>query len=561
VLAVTFTVRAAQELKTRLDATAGDEAWRVDADTVHGFALDWLMRFGQSVGVYPDTFVYSEDADRLALLANYVSSLGETADKRLRAVLAAIDSERTAGGLRCDGPDPDGPAVGGIPFADLYDGYLAALDAAGGIDFAGILVKFVEAADSNPRFIANFHGTFRHVLVDEGQDLSVAQVEVISRLVGPAVDLFVVADDRQSINGFAGGSFENAKRLFDAAADAPALVLPHNFRCATTVLSAAEKLATHLRARPSKALAVDHAPPGTARSLAAGSPIEEAESVGEWITHLLKDGLDSATLSQGEDPRISPEDVAVVVRARWLLDPVHARLEALGIAVSLQTDTQSFLHTPVARAVAEAIALTATPGNGPASRRLGDELRGLGATGDVELAGPGERLRGAAIAELTQVASAVEGLTIDNLGERLRNLVTTANEKDLERDLRRLENLWVSYTVAVPQNRRELAGFLRHMFRAQQTRPSDPGVRLLTIHKVKGLEFRAVCLLGAYNGVLPDYRASSAEQVDDERRAFYVAITRAARSLLITYPRETRDQYGRRHSQDPSLFTVESGLA
>lgn len=560
VLAVTFTVRAAQELKTRLQASASDEAWRVDADTIHGFALDWLMRFGQSVSVYPDTVVYSDDADRVALLAEYVSSLGEAPGDSLRSVLQAIDGARAQGWPPGDAA-ANGPSIGAVPFSDMYEGYLTALDAANGIDFAGMLAKFVEASEADPGFINNFQSTYRHVLVDEGQDLSTAHAEVISRLVGPEVDLFVVADDRQSINGFAGGDFRHAKTLVGDAAANSALHLPHNFRCSTEVLSAAEALAAHLRSRPSQAIAAENAPVGAVRFVSSSSPGDEAAMVGAWVQVLLNEGLDPSTLADGEDPTVAPEEVAVIARARWLLDPVLQVFEGSGVEVSLQTDSQSFLQTPTGRVFSEGIALLASPDNAPASRRLADELRGIGATTDPNAASLVDQLRGSGLSDLIHVADALDGLTVGNTAEKLRTLRAAAADDEWAHDVGVLETLWVNYTVAVPQNRRDLPGFVRHMFRAQQTRPSDPGVRLLTIHKVKGLEFKAVCLISAYNGSIPDYRASTDEDIDEERRAFYVAMTRASRSLLVTYPQVTVDRYGRQHRQDPSMFAVEAGLA
>lgn len=559
VLAVTFTVRAAQELQSRLQASASSEAWRVDADTVHGFALDWLMRFGQSVNVYPDTVVYAEDADRLNLLANFVTSLGEPADTDLRPVLRAIDDHRlSAGGT------PVGPRVGSVLFSDLYDGYLTALDAANGIDFAGMLTKFIEASAADPRFLENFWSTYRHVLVDEGQDLSRAQAEVLDRLASPPasppVDLFVVADDRQSINGFAGGSFANVRRLVGESAVARALQLPHNFRCATSVLHAAELVAAHLRDRPPPALAVANAPAGLVRVLAASSPDDEGELVAEWVLGLLENGLEQSNLAEGEDPTVSPEEIAVIARARWLLDPVVAALLDREIEVSIQTDTQSLLATPPGRVLLEGVGIAAATENAPAVRRLIDELSGAGVVVADEQLDVVQILRASGLTDLARVGDALDGLDVDNIEERLNALQNAATDSAWLDDVRVITSLWTNYAIAVPHHRRDLSGFVRHAGRAQQTRPSDPGVRVLTIHKVKGLEFKAVCLIGAYNGVLPDRRANTAEAIDEERRAFYVAMTRASRELLVTYPQATMDRYGRTHHQAPSTFAVEAGL-
>lgn len=559
ILAVTFTVRAAQELQRRIRANVASEAWRVDADTVHGFALDWLMRFGQAVNVYPDTIVYSEDTDRLDLLHTFLTSLGESSGHDLRPILKAIDDHRldVAAGLPAL---PVGAAVGSVPFDDVYEGYVTALEAANGIDFAGMLSKFIEAATLDSAFIDNFSSTYRHVLVDEGQDLSAAQAAVIERLVAsPSTSLFVVADDRQSINGFAGGSFANVRALVGDTACRDALTLPHNFRCATSVLEAAERVASNLRDRPPNALPAENAPPGAARLIVAGSPADEAEQVARWVQQLLSNGLAPEHLAEGEDPTVQAEDIAIIARARWLLDPILDALAVRSVDVSIQTDAQAFLQSTTGRLLVEALSLANSGGeNGPARRRLGDELAAWGIDlGDND---PLTTLRNSGAPELDAVARTLDGLTATNIEHRLASLGESANGTAWRGDVQVLQTQWSNYAVTTPANRRDLPGFVRHLAKAQQTRPSDPGVRVLTIHKVKGLEFKAVCVLGAYNGVLPDYRATTESDLDEERRAFYVAMTRASRELLVTYPQRTVDRYGRSHEQDMSMFAVEAAL-
>ena len=97
--------------------------------------------------------------------------------------------------------------------------------------------------------------------------------------------------------------------------------------------------------------------------------------------------------------------------------------------------------------------------------------------------------------------------------------------------------------------RRSLKGFIRFVAQLQVAKPSDPGVRILTIHRVKGLEFKAVAIVGAYDGALPDYRAKSQATLQEERRSLYVAMTRAKRSLRVSWPRITEDRWGRVHAQ------------
>lgn len=99
-----------------------------------------------------------------------------------------------------------------------------------------------------------------------------------------------------------------------------------------------------------------------------------------------------------------------------------------------------------------------------------------------------------------------------------------------------------------------------HLVRLLRTRPTDPGVRLLTMDRAKGLEFKAVALVGVRDGQVPDYRANSSRERGEERRRLYVAMTRAARELVVTWPIATVDRFGRIHSQNPSPFLVEAGL-
>lgn len=237
-----------------------------------------------------------------------------------------------------------------------------------------------------------------------------------------------------------------------------------------------------------------------------------------------------------------------------------ASLEELGIEVSIQTDAQGFLQTPTGRVLIEGIGLAAVSDNAPASRRLMDELNGVGVElphGEVDVPAI---LRASGLADLVSVGQALDAIGVDNMEERLVALRQHATDSAWLADVNAVMTLWANYAVAVPHNRRDLSGFVRHAARAQQARPSDPGVRVLTIHKVKGLEFKAVCLVSAYNGAIPDYRAKSPEAIDEERRAFYVAMTRASRELLVTYPAFTTDRYGRSHRQEPSIFALEAGL-
>lgn len=566
-LAVTYTVKASEELRRRIAATTASETWRTDADTLHGFCLDWLRQYGGSVGVPPNVVVYSDEADRAKLVFDYLVSLGLGAAvgademSALRPVLKSIDDHRT---LR-PGQEfsDDGSVYLGVPVSELYAGYLDAMDQAGGIDFPGMLWKFFEALDADPWIGSNFRSLFRHVLVDEAQDLTPIQTALLRRLVLDQVAVFAVADDRQSINGFAGGSFENARQL--VGPDAVRLTLPHNFRSSLQVLQAAESLARHFRSSSVRPQRVEQAPPGEVTVRACADPKDEAAEVAAWVERLLAQGLTADAIATGEDPTIQLEDVAVLGRTRWALDPVLEQLGSRRIPTAVQVEASGFLTTPEGRITIDALALEANPSDRPAQRRILEELHGLGVYGGEDskaLDGPGlsALLADTDVESLVPVAELLREVRAPSgLGTGISALTLPATGA-WARDAAALRSLWHDYRASTEIKYRSIDGFLRYVSRSERVRPTDPGVRVMTIHKAKGLEFRAVALVGAREGTIPYYLEKDAKGLDAERRAFYVAITRASRALLVTWPRHTQDRYGRTHVQERTRFLGEAGL-
>jgi DNA helicase-2/ATP-dependent DNA helicase PcrA len=563
-LAVTYTVKAAEELRSRIMASAASEAWRADTDTLHGFALDWLRRYGEVVDIGPDVVVYAADEDRLALIQEYLASLGlqdevgADVGESLRPLLALFDQHRT---LQPGLPYPAGqePLLG-VPNSELYDGYLESLSRAGGIDFPGMLAKLLEALEVDDWLGKNFRSLYRHILVDEAQDLTPAQSAVLRAFAGDGdeVSLFAVADDRQSINSYAGGAFENARSLVGrTAADHP-LTLSHNFRSSAEIMGAAERLASYFADTTVKARTAAGAPAGIVRTIACDNPEDEAERVVAWIESLLGEGLDSETLADGEDPVVKPEQIGVIGRTRWTLDPVLHCLKQRGIEFAVQFDASGFLVAPEARVALDALAVEAVPTDAPAKRRLIGELHEMGVTDVTDVL---TTLQDTGISSLAPVRDMLESVrTQDDLDAAFAALEGEGVSTWID-DAHKLRTLWANYSAATRVQSRDLKGFLREVARAQRTRPSDPGVRVTTIHRAKGLEFRAVVVIGAREGTIPDYRADTIHKMDEERRNFYVAITRAARALLVTWPYMTTDRYGRTHYQEPSRFLAEAGLS
>ena len=562
-LVVTFTVKAAEELKQRARQSIADELWRVDADTIHGFSLDWLKRYGKDIGIDPDVVVLSDDIDRVAVIAGYLQSMGlrdvrdDDGGVGMRDLLKNIDAHRTRhNGRKC--ACSQDYSYHGVSLEELADAYGAALRAQGAIDFPGMLLGMAELLDEDQWVLDHFRTLYRYILVDEGQDLTAIQSSLLRRLAGDRVSVFVVADDRQSIRGFAGGAFSHAKALVPSAAHAP-LHLQHNFRCARAILCAAEAVL-----RPTEGeryvVPLENAPPGKVSFLAAPSPEEEADRIASWISGLLEYGLGGDMVAEGEDPSVVPEDVAVVARTRWTLAPVIEALTGLNIEFVVQTDARVFLPEPEARLFVDGLSFGVNNRDTPAARRIGDELREL--TGSELPADPLQALHSVRNDALMSLADLVtRGLRGGGDFERAMNdLAAAGRDHGWPEGARTLTDVWGDYRTATTVQDRSPEGYLVHLARTLRTRPRDPGVRLLTIDRAKGLEFKAVALVGVRDGQIPDYRANSSRERNEERRRLYVAMTRAARELVVTWPTTTVDRYGRTHWQSPSPLLVEAGL-
>ena len=309
-------------------------------------------------------------------------------------------------------------------------------------------------------------------------------------------------------------------------------------------------------------LSVENTPPGKIRFLSMPSPEVEAECIASWISELIKSGLSINTIANGEDASVVPEDVAVFGRTRWTLAPVVEALTRAGIEFVVQTEAGVFLPEPEGRLFVDCLAFGMNRKDLPAVRRAVDELREL-SSGEAGLAAdPLEALASVANDALNAVARLVKRGLEGSAGfeDAMGQVAVVGNTHGWPEGAGTLSAAWRDYRVMTTTHDRTPAGFLAHLAKIQRTRPTDPGVRMLTIDRAKGLEFKAVALVGARDGLIPHYRATSASEQREERRRLYVAMTRASRELFVTWPTTTVDRYGRTHSQAPSPFIAESGL-
>lgn len=496
VMAVTFTAKAAGEMRGRLRAL-GVEG--VAARTFHAAALAQLNFFWPQVA--KDTAP--------AIVDNKVRLLGQAADAlrmrldgaTLRDVASRIESRKvTMHTIEQDAAArPQG--LGRVELSALVDlqrAYEKLKDQRRQLDFEDVLLACAGMLESEPRVQAAVHEQYRHFTVDEFQDISPLQHRLLELWLGERQDICAVGDASQTIYSFAGADPRYLLDFADRHADAHVVRLERNYRSDAAVLAVANEL---MRGRPGALELVSGAPPGPAPEVRAyEDDAAEADGVAAAV---------AAQTAAGVDPR----RIAVLYRANAQSAPLLAALATRGVAATVLGGKRFFDIPEVRQGLLALRGASVAPVETTFVAAVRDVLRSLGLTDDPPPAGGALRDAWEARAALLRLAEeAPEGTTLRSFTDTL-----TARAKD-------------------------------------QHEPSMRTVTLATLHAAKGLEWDHVHLVGLAEGLLPISYATTFEQVDEERRLAYVGITRAARTLSLSWARTS----GHRERQ-PSRFLREIG--
>ncbi|WP_292788003.1 MULTISPECIES: ATP-dependent helicase [unclassified Microbacterium] len=497
VMAVTFTAKAAGELRGRLRAL-GIEG--VAARTFHAAALAQLNFFWPTLAGAPAP----------SIIDNKVRMLGQAADAlRLRprtATLRDIASEiewRKVSMISIDRYAELGRPVSGVDptqLVELMRGYEALKDERHQLDFEDVLLACAGMLETEPRVAAAVHEQYRHFTVDEFQDVSPLQNRLLELWLGDRHDICVVGDASQTIYSFAGADQRFLLDFERRHPDATVVRLETNYRSQAPILTAANAL---MRGRPGALELIPARERFTAEPptiTAYDSEAEEAAGIAAGVAARIADGA-------------SPAEIAVLYRAHAQSAVLQQALAAEGIATSVLGGTRFFAMPEVRQAILALRAAAVAPtehGFLPGVQRV---LRELGLTEEPPTAGGAQR----------------DGW------EARRAILRLAEEAGPETTLRSFSD--------------EL------MARAKdQHEPTMRTVTLSTLHAAKGLEWPHVYLAGWAEGSLPISYATTFEAVDEERRLAYVGITRAARTLELSWARSAG-----RGERAPSRFLAEMG--
>ena len=580
VLALTFTNKAAGEMRERVRALLGREPTGMWIGTFHAIGARILRRHATRLGWMPNFVIY-DAGDAEGLIRRIVKDDLNLDPKRWspRAIQGAISSAKNElTGVQAyqeTALDPFQQKV-----AMVYERYQRALRDANAFDFDDLLVKPVELFRGFPDVLDHYRGRFQFVLVDEYQDTNRAQYVFLRLLAEEHGNLFVVGDDDQSIYGWRGADIRNILDFEKDFPDARMVRLEQNYRSSQTILDAANRVIAENLRRKGKTLRTEN-PEGERITLVEAA--DEADEA-EWIVAEMQARMT-------DNPELNPRDFVVLYRTNAQSRPLEEALIREGMPYRIVGGTRFYERREVKDAMAY-LRLVANPVADEAFLRIVNvPRRGIGDTSVARLAewaseqgktllqaaAEAERvpgLRGAAVTSLADLAGLIQkhaalaerGISLDEL---LRQLVV---ESGLAQALReegpegeeRVANLDELVAGAAELQSRLEEGdpellpdmeegeeppraidlFLSHVALVADIDQHDPradAVSLMTLHNAKGLEFPLVFIAGLEEGLFPLARAyDDPATLEEERRLFYVGITRAERKLYLAHARRRR---------------------
>ncbi|HEY2717224.1 MAG TPA: UvrD-helicase domain-containing protein [Solirubrobacterales bacterium] len=584
ILAITFTNKAAAEMRERVGQLVGRSVRAMWVTTFHSACARMLRADAERLG-YSRGFTIYDQADSMRMLKRCLSELN--VDPK-RYPPRAVQNKISGAKNQLIDPAAYGEMqVGGFEevVAEAFPLYEKRMLEANAMDFDDLLVRTVNALELFEEVRERWRGTFRHVLVDEYQDTNHAQYRLLQLLAAEHGNLMVVGDEDQSIYGFRHADIRNILDFEQDFPDAAMVKLEQNYRSTQTILSAANAVVERNRERRPKELWTD---------VAGGEPVQLNE---------LGDEHEEARWVAGEIERLAEEeglkrsDVAIFYRTNAMSRVLEDTLNRYDVSYQVIGGTKFYERAEIKDAVAYLSLLVNPADQVSFSRIVNSPRRGIGNTTQGRLAShanttgltiwevmeraeevPGlsgaaiksvgrfyetmdvlrDRVEGSSVAQILErvlhesgyleALAAERTVEAEGRGENLEALVAGAAEFDLEREregeseIEPLEAYLQSISLYTEQDGLEGA--------------AEELVTLMTLHNAKGLEYDTVFVVGCEDGAFPHMRALEEGAEEEERRLCYVAITRAERRLYMTWARERR-LFGRAERNLPSRFIDE----
>ena len=573
IVAVTFTNKAALEMRERLERMIGENAEGLWLGTFHSIAARILRRHAEVVGLKPNFTIL--DADDQLRLVKQIAAAENIDDRRwpARAILGAFERWKDRGLVPDKVPEAERGEIAHGRLIELYRLYQDRLRALNAVDFGDLLLHDLTLFTTRPEILADYQQRFRYLLVDEYQDTNVAQYLWLRLLSQKHRNLCCVGDDDQSIYSWRGAEIGNILRFEKDFPGAAIVRLEQNYRSTPHILAAASGLIAQNEGRLGKTLWTETNEGERVTIRGVWDAEEEARWVGDEIEALQRKGESLA-------------EIAILVRASFQTREFEERFLTLGLPYRVIGGLRFYERQEIRDALAY-LRLVHQPADDLAFERIINvPRRGIGTTtlqtlhalgrsralslgdaaqilvGTDELKPPARRALGGFLADLARWRSLADTASHPELAAQLldESGYTAMWQADKSPDAPgRLENL--KELVAAMAEFDSLAGFLDHVSLVMENTAETSGamVSLMTLHGAKGLEFNDVFLPGWEEGVFPNQRAmdeTGLKGLEEERRLAYVGLTRARRRAFVSHAANRRI-HGQWQSALPSRFIAE----
>ena len=564
ILAITFTNKAAEEMRQRVDSLVAFGAESIWVSTFHSMCVRILRRFIERLG-YENRFTIYDTDDQKTLMKEVCRKVDiDTKVFKERSLLSAISSAKNEMILPDEFELNAGGDFGQQKIAKVYREYEAQLKSNNALDFDDLLVKTVQLLETQPDVLEYYRERFRYIMVDEYQDTNTVQFRLVSLLAGKYKNLCVVGDDDQSIYKFRGANIRNILDFEHEFPDAHVIKLEQNYRSTGNILDAANGVISNNKGRKEKTLWTDNGEGEKVHLRQFDTAYDEAEFIAEDIRRGVREGA-------------SYNDNAVLYRTN-----AQSRLfEEKFIAMNIPYKIVGGINFYARREIKDLLAYLKTVDNGQddlAVRRIINvPKRGIGLTtinriqesaaergiGFYEALLAPELIPGVgrSASKLDSFAALIEYFKgradQESISDLLREIlektgyIESLESEDKVEAEARIENIDELLNKAAAyeedcQDRDEeptLSGFLEEVALVADIDSLDEDqdyVVLMTLHSAKGLEFPHVYLAGMEDGLFPSYMTITSddnEDLEEERRLCYVGITRAERELTLTCAR------------------------
>ena len=578
VLAITFTNKAAGELKERLRAMLGDTlGGDVNASTFHSACVRMLRRDAERIG-FPKSFtIYDSDDQQRVIKQIYKDLMIDDKFLPVKSAIGQISSYKdklmSAEEVAAEIPANTKAQL----ISKIYTTYANRLKTAGAMDFDDLIFHTVKLLQNDAEAREYYQNRFRYVVVDEYQDTSVAQFHLVRLLAGGTNNVCVVGDDDQSIYKFRGATIENILNFEKVFAGAKTIRLEQNYRSTANILNAANSVIKNNMGRKGKTLWTESGDGEKIHHYTAINEQDEASHIADIIGEHLREGA-------------SLKDHAVLYRMNAQSNPIETYFARAGIPYRI-VGGQRFFDRKEVKDINSYLAVIVNPRDDVRLRRIINEpARKIGATTIEKI---GELAAGKGVPMMEVIAHVREypelqraAAALERFYEMYRELCDLSVSEPLdvfvgdviaktgyeamlkamkeEGETRRenLGQLVSSIKTYADQNGEDatLSGFLEEVALISDLDSYDDdadSVTMMTIHSAKGLEFPSVFVVGMEDGIFPgDMAKYNEEDMEEERRLCYVAITRAKKELYLSTSR-TRMIFGQTRRNPPSTFLSE----